>query len=67
MKSRLTLTRRDARTYLRLGISPREVVRLRWPDASDEFADFVLWEQTPFPLVRGLDDIADAVAEVPER
>lgn len=58
------LTQRDARTYLRIGITPREIVLLRWPDATDDEADFVLWECTPFPLVSGIQDIADCVADL---
>lgn len=27
------------------------------PGLSDEEADWVLWERTPFPLVRGRDDL----------
>ena len=66
MRSKHTLTRADAKKYLRIGITPIEIVRLRWPDASAHFADYVLWELTPFPLCDGLDDIADAVADAPE-
>lgn len=60
------LSYKDSRTYLRLGITPIEVVRLRWPNISDEDADYVLWEMTPFPLVRGLHDLADAVCALDE-
>ena len=50
----------DAQIYLALGIGPREVVRLAWPDADDDQADLVLWEFTPFPLVTGIHDLVAA-------
>lgn len=60
------LTDEDAQRYLDLGITGEEEVRLRWPDATRAEAGFILWELTPFPMVSGLHDIVDAVAEVPE-
>jgi hypothetical protein len=32
----------------------RDVARLVMPDLTDEQANHVLWEQTPFPLVQGV-------------
>jgi hypothetical protein len=32
----------------------RDVARLVMPDLTDEMADHVLWERTPFPLVQGI-------------
>ncbi len=32
----------------------RDVARLVMPDLTDEQADHVLWEGTPFPLVQGV-------------
>ena len=58
------MTEEDARIYLALGITPNEVVRLRWPDVTDIEADHILWEHTPFPLVSGLLDIVEAIAEI---
>jgi hypothetical protein len=63
---RHALSYKDARTYLRIGITPVEIVRLRWPDITDQGADYVLWELTPFPLVRGVHDLADAVCAIEE-
>ena len=56
------LTDEEAQRYLSIGVTAREIVRLGFPDADDYFTDLVLWEKTPFPLVRGIHDIADAVA-----
>lgn len=60
------LTDEDAKTYLDIGIKATEVVLLRWPDATPDFADFVLWELTPWPVVSGVHDLADAIAEAPD-
>lgn len=48
-----------ARSYLDIGITAVEVVRLLNPDASDFEAAHLLWEHTPFPLVSGIHDLAD--------
>jgi hypothetical protein len=62
-----TLSEQDALTYLHVGVNPHELVRLRWPDMTDEQASHLLWEQTPFPMISGIHDIADAVADIPIR
>jgi hypothetical protein len=62
--SKHVLTDDEARQLLQIGATPRDLVRLRWPDASDKEADHVLWEQTPFPLIREVHDLADAVADI---
>lgn len=39
------------------GMTFRQFAQHVIPDLSDEEADFVLWERTPFPLVQGRDDL----------
>lgn len=56
------LTDPEAQELLDLGVTPRDLVRLAWPDATDEQATAVLWQRTPYPLVDGVHDITDAVA-----
>jgi len=56
----------DAKRYLKLGITGEMVVRLRWPDISEDAAAYVLWEFTPYPLVQGIHDLADAIAAIDE-
>lgn len=61
------LTTAEATALVELGVTPRDLIRLRWPDASDEEADYLLWEETPWPMVQGVHEIADAVAAMPGR
>ena len=58
------LTDDEARSLLAVGATAEDVVRLGFPDADAEFAGFLLWEKTPFPLVQGVHDLADAVAQL---
>ena len=60
------MNEQDAETYLELGITANDVVRLRWPDASHEKAAHILWEHTTYPLIAGLLDIVEVLAELPE-
>lgn len=60
------LSDQDAKDYLAMGINAQEVVRLRWPDVTDEQAAYVLWERTPYPLIQGIHDIADRIADLEE-
>ena len=52
----------EARRWLEAGVTPLDIVRIAWPDATDEEADFLLWQLTPFPMVTGVHDVCDAVA-----
>jgi hypothetical protein len=56
------LTDTEAEAMLTVGATYRDIPRLAWPDLTDQEADRVLWECTPFPLVDGVHDLADAVA-----
>lgn len=56
------LTDDDAQSLIANETTAWEIVRLAFPDASRDFCDWFLWEKTPFPIVRGVHDIADAVA-----
>jgi hypothetical protein len=56
----------DAKTYLNLGITADEVVKLRWPDINDHQAGHLLWEHTPYPMRSGLLDVVEMVADLPE-
>lgn len=60
------LTNEEAAELIALGVTAAELVRLRWPTATPEEADWILWERTPFPVVDGVHDIADAVADINE-
>lgn len=57
----------EAMELIGVGVSPRDIVRLAFPDADDDLADFILWEQTAFPLVSGVHDLADSMAYLMER
>lgn len=39
------------------GITFRQFAQMVVPGLSDDEADWVLWERTPFPLVQGRDDL----------
>ena len=56
----------DAKTYLKIGITANEIVRLRWPDITDEAAQHLLWEHSPYPFRSGLMDLIEVVAGLPE-
>lgn len=58
------LTDAEAQELIDLGVTAWEMVRLGFPGAERDLCDFILWEKTPFPLVRGVRDIADHVAEL---
>lgn len=58
------LSEDDAQAYLDLGVTANDVVRLRWPDATDEEASYILWELTPFPMRSGILDVADMIASL---
>lgn len=58
------MNEKDAQIYLALGITANEIVKLRWPDISDTEAAHRLWEHTPYPMVSGLLDLVEAVAEL---
>ena len=61
------MTEEDAQLYLSIGITPVEVVKLRWPGVDVIRAEHILWELTSFPMVQGILDLVEAVASVDER
>ena len=44
-----------------------ELVKEYFPDAGDEEADYILWEFTAFPLVRGEDELREQLQEFKKR
>ena len=55
--SRAELDLLSARFVLNYRVTARDVMRVKYPNATDEEADHLLWEHTPYPLVSGLDDL----------
>lgn len=60
------LTQAQADTLVERGTTPVDLARivLASPDLPLAEAGRVLWERTPFPMVRGVHELADALAEL---
>lgn len=61
-----TLTDDQARQLIKDKKTFQDMVRMRWPEMTDEECNFVLWELTPFPMVQDVQELADAISELPE-
>jgi hypothetical protein len=57
-----TLTDEEAQELIDLQVTAWELVRLGFPSFTQDACDYMLWEKTGFPLVRGVHDIVDEVA-----
>ena len=44
----------------------KELVKEYFPNANDEFCDFVLWEKTPFPCSQDKEEIRRFIKEFKE-
>jgi predicted nucleotidyltransferase len=41
-----------------------DLVRKHFPEADDEFCEFVLWEHTPFPVVQDVERIEELIIKL---
>lgn len=58
------LSDEDANTYIDLGFTAQEAVLLRWPEATPEMAQFVLWNLTTFPMTDNIHDLIEQLAAI---
>jgi hypothetical protein len=45
----------------------RDLVRDYFPNADDRFCDYVLWELTPFPVVKDIEEIECFIKKAREK